>query len=208
MDLDRVLSSPHSASDIASLWTAYHSAKSGGTGRGYLSAVIPVSSYEEMLAEASRYPRFVLPLRRPPPVDAPPDSPPAYEFYFLEWAPHEAPLRRDLGPESNPRLTTVLLTSLAEFKLRQTYAQPHLVLTNYTDLARSHGIVLMRGEITPASGDGRYWLSQEDAQMLCLGLQRFYLTSARDAARAALLHKFHEEPDRFDWQEVIGHAAL
>ncbi|KZV81771.1 ATP11-domain-containing protein [Exidia glandulosa HHB12029] len=206
MDVDRILSNAHGPSEIAALWTAYHAAKSSGTGRGYLSAVIPTAQYEEMQAEGLRYPTFILPLQRPTPEDVP-DSEPAYEFYFMQWDAYEAPQRRDLGLEANPRLATTIFTSLAEYKLRQTYAQPHLVLTHYTDLARSHGIVLMRGELTP-SGEDRYWLSQADAQSLCLGLQRFYLTGPRDAARAGLLHAFHEQPDRFDWKELIGLAAL
>lgn len=204
MDVDRVLSIGHSASEVAALWTAYHNAKSSGTGRGYLSAVIPVSTYEQMLERGLRYPTFVVPLRRPPP-DGSPEGETAYEFYFLEWSGYDAPARRDLGPEANPRLSTVILTSLAEYKLRQSYATPHLALTHYTDLARSHGVVLMRGELTAAGAD-RYWLSQADAQMLCLGLQRFYLPSA--APRDDVLRAFHEQPDRFDWQTVIRHAAL
>ena len=45
----------------------------------------------------------------------------------------------------------VMYTPLAEYKLRQLFAQPTLILTHYTDLANSHGLVLMRGDITPSA---------------------------------------------------------
>ena len=44
----------------------------------------------------------------------------------------------------------VMYTPLAEYKLRHLFAQPKLILTHYTDLANSHGLVLMRGDITPS----------------------------------------------------------
>jgi ATP synthase mitochondrial F1 complex assembly factor 1 len=100
----------------------------------------------------------------------------------------------------------VLFTPLQEYKFRQTFAQPYLGLTHYTDLATTHGIVLMRGEITssPSSTD-KYLLSQSDAQLLALGVQRFYLASGDDDSerKAALLRRFHEVPDDFQWEELL-----
>jgi ATP synthase F1 complex assembly factor 1 len=43
-----------------------------------------------------------------------------------------------------------MYTPLAEYKLHQLFAQPTLILTHYTDLANSHGLVLMRGNIMPS----------------------------------------------------------
>jgi ATP synthase F1 complex assembly factor 1 len=98
---------------------------------------------------------------------------------------------------------------LLEYKLRQTFATPYLVLTFYSDLASSHGLVLMRGEITPAaaakSTTGDYLLSQHDAQLLAHGLQRFYLWGSSEE-REKLLSDFHERPGTFKWEELLKHA--
>jgi ATP synthase mitochondrial F1 complex assembly factor 1 len=110
---------------------------------------------------------------------------------------------------TNPRLATVIFTPLLEYKLRQTFATPYLVLTFYSDLASSHGLVLMRGEITPSaakeSATGHYLLSQHDAQLLAHGLQRFYLRGSNEE-REKLLSDFHERPDTFKWEELLKHG--
>jgi len=199
MDLHRIFTTPHSSADIGNLWTAYHGSRSGGTGRGFLSAVVPLTSYEEMVNEARRYPTFVLPLIRPTTED----GAPGYEFYFLEWSLHPTE-----NPENSP-ISTILFTSLAEYKLRQSYAQPHLVITHYTELAETHGIVLLRGELTPISNDGQqYRLSQEDAHLLAFGVQRFFLPRSRDAEHGELLRVFHESPREFKWENLIPHHGI
>lgn len=70
-----------------------------------------------------------------------------------------------------------MYTPLAEYKLRQSFAQPTLILTHYTDLSDSHGIVLMRGDITTSSPNetkqgGK--ISATDAQLLVLRLVFFF----------------------------------
>jgi len=154
-----------------------------------------------------------------------------YEFHFMEWAFHEVPPTPSAAEpdpflpstntyqgsdgSANPPTSTILFTPLQEYKMRNSYATPYLVLTHYTDLARSHGIVLLRGEITPGSGgDGRYLLSQEDAQILTMGVQQFYLWSdKKDSAQQnapsgeSILKTFHERPSEFDWQEMLKYSA-
>ena len=87
----------------------------------------------------------------------------------------------------------------------------------YTDLATSHGIVLLRGEITPSTTAGqgspsdRYMITQEDAQLLTIGLQRFYLWNEEGSAGEEelgtegreLLIAFHKKPDKFEWQDLL-----
>ena len=94
--------------------------------------------------------------------------------------------------------------------MRETFATPHLILTFYSDLANSHGIVLLRGELTPSSsGNGSYLLSQEDAQLLAIGLQKFYLTEGEQSKRKErtdLLRVFNELPKEFKWEELLKHA--
>jgi ATP synthase F1 complex assembly factor 1 len=229
LNIPRILSTPHTPAQISALWNAYHASQSSGTGRGYLSATVPFNLYEKMLERAKKYPLFVLPLpREAAGVDEGSDKP--VEFHLMEWGfhgspPHpssfEAPSLLDgtfvldsphpppppVSPEKPlPAITTILFTSLQEYKLHQSYAQPRLVLTHYTDLVQTHGIVLLRGEITQGTTDGRYTMSQIDAQMLALGVQRFYLGD--DTGREELLKSFHEKPNEFEWERVIEKADI
>lgn len=225
------------------LWQAYHASRSGGTGRGYICASLPVATYQKLLDTGRKYPTFVLPLERPLPSDGTSPNPAessedkAYEFYFLQWAQHGSPPVPSYERETalfpgrqtgaggaqgtNPPTSTVLLTPLQEYKLRQTFATPYLSLTFYSDLAASHGLVLLRGELTPSAasptapnagkdGDVRFFLSQEDAQMLAVGLQQFYLWSGGKEAkkREELLKVFHERPEEFKWEELLKHAQV
>ncbi|KAH7881234.1 ATP11 protein-domain-containing protein [Lentinula edodes] len=231
LNLPRILSV--NASQVSALWTAYHASRSEGTGRGYLCASIPLEAYERMAAVATRYPTFVLPVPRPDPEakgNANTTETP-YEFQFMQWAFHESPpIPSAAEPDpfvpstntyqaadgsSNPPTSSILFTPLQEFKMRNSFATPYLVLTHYTDLARTHGIVLLRGEITPGSGnDGRYLLSQEDAQILSMGVQKFYLWSdnkgveQKDGSTGeSILRTFHEKPSEFDWQEMLKYST-
>ncbi|KAG8892515.1 hypothetical protein FRB99_002670, partial [Tulasnella sp. 403] len=111
--------------------------------------------------------------------------------------------------------------SPVKYKLHQSYAPPYLIITHYTDFAKTHGIVLLRGEITPTNSaavdgsagaaDGRYMLNQTDAQLLAFGLQRFYLPTSPGgdvAGREAeeLLRNFHERPAEFEWERLLKFA--
>lgn len=182
-----------------------------------------------MTSIANKYPHFILPVPREGAQvgeeKASADQK-AYEMFFMQWdfhgqPPEPKPIAADLfakpAPSKNPHTSTVLFTPLQEYKQRTTFATPYLVLTNYTDLASSHGIVLLRGEITPstsgsidAGGDGRYMLSQQDAQLLALGIQKFYLWSedAGKGEREALLKTFHEDPEGFKWEELLKHTEF
>lgn len=227
LNLSKLLESPHSAEQISLLWQAYHASRSSGTGRGYLCATIPVEAYEKMVSVATKYPSFVIPVPRDAAqVSEPPASKDqrAHEFFYMEWGFHGAPTEphsadADLfiipKPSPNPQTSTILFASLQEYKLRTSFATPYLVLTHYTDLARSHGIVLLRGEITPsasnsgdAGGDGRYMLNQQDAQLLALGTQKFYLWNEGFKGREELLRKFHENPTEFKWEELLKHTEF
>ncbi|TDL22320.1 ATP11-domain-containing protein [Rickenella mellea] len=236
MDLSKILATPHTAAQVAALWNTYHST------RGMLSASIPLSTYDALLASARQFPAFVLPLPRDVPASELSDKADgadvakrAHEFHFMQWAFHGAPPPPTMDPLSsilspppnpppqsvNPASSTILFTPLMEYKLHQTFATPALVLTHYTDLAGSHGIVLLRGERTPSSSsvntgcNPRYILNMQDAHLLSLGVQRFYLAQTAAAAaaggsnqieRAQLLRTFHERPDEFVWEELLRHT--
>ncbi|KAK0542987.1 hypothetical protein OC846_006335 [Tilletia horrida] len=211
MDLDKLLGigsdsssagTPTTPAQVTELWTGYH------TFKNKLSAVIPLDTYNRMLEHARKYPRFVVPLPRGD--QSPGAEGGGQEIHYLEWALlPSAPSAAAGGPVPNP--STVLFTSLAEYKLRQEFAQPGLVLTHYTDLANSHGIVLMRGEISGRGAAKTGHLADAEAQRLCVNLQRFYLPNMDEAGgqeRAELLRIFHEKPGSFDVQRLINAAAI
>jgi ATP synthase mitochondrial F1 complex assembly factor 1 len=221
LNTERLLSKPHTAEQVSALWTAFHASRSGGTGRGFICASVPRETYHSILGVAQRYPKFVLPIPRTTNLEVnDDDSKKAYEFYVLQWDFYDAPPPPTsfsdpftpppkLDESANPRVATAIFTPLLEFKLRQTFATPYLVLTFYPELASSHGLVLLRGEITPSaakeSATGDYLLSQQDAQLLAHGVQRFYLWSSNDE-RKQLLQDFHERPGEFRWEDLLKHS--
>lgn len=95
-----------------------------------------------------------------------------------------------------PAVSTVLYTPLALFKSQQTFAQPHLILTHYSDLVPSHGVVLMRGDVSENVST-----TPADAQLLVLRLQQFY--QDKDETRAKLLRNFHEDQANFSIEELM-----
>ncbi|KAN0061145.1 hypothetical protein ACQY0O_006880 [Thecaphora frezii] len=219
---------------ISMLWTGYHTLK------GKLSAVIPTSSYVELIRNARSYRQFVLPLPREvvggeeqeasgaDASSASPQKQQGYEMQYLEWSflPKPASSTGADAADKVPDPTAVLFTPLAEYKLRQEFAQPVLILTHYTDIADSKGIVLMRGEITGAADDEQPLppllaeeaeerkpsarISQADAQLLSMMMQRFYLarkmTEEGGERRIELLKTFHAKPEEFKVDELVKAA--
>jgi ATP synthase F1 complex assembly factor 1 len=199
----------------------------------YPSFVLPLPRPDAALEEEESIPDAATDTSTP----AATQRTPPHEFYFMQWGMHGSPptplassdvlppffnqlssssSQKD-GPK-NPTCTTVLFTSLQEYKLRQDYATPHLIITHYTDFAQSHGLVLFRGELTPSpspsggSGGRSTVLSPDNAQRLALLLQQFYLppleNDKRGAARAKLLQRFHEEPEAFCWEDLVDSTIL
>ena len=213
------MSNPHTVDQIAGLWTAYHASRSNGTGRGYLCATIPLNIYKRMEKNGRSYPSFVVPILRiqPEQETKPSDyakGDVAHEFYFLQWTFHASPPIPSSSDDPfviptssspNPQTSVILFTPLQEYKMRNSFATPYLILTMYTDLAETHGIVLLRGEITPstASGSTSYMLSQADAQMLVMTLQKCYLWKENGSDLEKLLHTFHKNPQDFNWQDLL-----
>lgn len=222
LNVAKLLEKPHTPEQISLLWRAYHESRSGGTGRGFLCATVPVDSYQKMLDVASKYPTFVLPVPRENAQEDEASKDPAYEFYLMEWGFHGPPPEPTAASDvfsstkasAGPQTSTILFTPLQEYKLRQSFATPYLVVTHYTDLVKTHGLVLLRGEITPsgasagvAGEDGaRYMLSQQDAQLLAIHVQRFYLWNEGSEDRAGLIKAFHETPGEFKWEELLKHT--
>jgi ATP synthase F1 complex assembly factor 1 len=188
-----------------------------------------LTSFQQLEERSRRYPSFVVPLPRTleeaPPEVACVEGQTPHEFYYLQWNFHaspEVPSNEDFffgkpaktSLLSNPQACTVLFTPLQEYKMRGSFATPYLVMTLYTDLAATHGVVLLRGEITPSSSGGdRYMLTQADAQVLALALQKFYLwNTANDPSQPSegehLLRAFHETPQDFKWEDLLKFQNL
>lgn len=199
-----------------------------------------------MLTVATKWPSFILPLPREIPANTETadgtttaEKEKGHEFHYMQWAMHDPPplpsaydspfppsvtgtagpsaLAPSLAGKQNPKTATIIFTPLLEYKMRQTFATPYLVLTFHTDLAHTHGIVLLRGEITPSSnastsGEREWMLSQEDAQLLTMGLQRFYLwpvakEEEKETKAAEVLRSFHEDAEKFNWEDVVRLAG-
>lgn len=149
------------------------------------------------------------------------------------------------GKRDVPRLpiASVLFTPLAEFKNASEWAQPHLVLTHYPDLHNNpipttaeaklspgepqyHPLVLMRGEISPSTTkssiasplpSANLALTQSQAQLLALAVQRFYCSDVAPVGESAEVRKqreergkslrvFGERPAEWEWKGLVGLA--
>ena len=222
---------PHTTEDIAKIWTAYHTAHPT-LAPSFLSAYLPIKPYEAMVETAKANPFFVVPLPRAATSDSEAGTvlTDSYDMYYLQWLFHPTsglavPPSSDAEPKPLPSTSSVIFTPLEEFKQNGEWATPHLVLTHYPELSHSHNLVLMRGEITSTAAGGAegstdnpgFLLSQQQAQLLALALQKFYCTGlpvpGEDAKgqeerlkRAEALRDFREKPQEWDWRGLVDMA--
>ncbi|OCF56328.1 ATP synthase mitochondrial F1 complex assembly factor 1 [Kwoniella mangroviensis CBS 10435] len=227
---------PHDANAISQIWTAYHTSHPT-LSNSFLSATLPTAVYKSMISIAKQNPFFVLPLPRlTEPTGETQEAKKGevktdeYEMFYLQWIFHPTstaslPPSDATNPEPLPLTSSVIFTPLEEFKKQGEWAQPYLVLTHYPELSQSHDIVLMRGEISPASASGPigsttnpgFLLSQQQAQLLALALQRFYCTSIEPQnesekqkqdrlSRASALVSFRERPEEWSWEGLVEKA--
>lgn len=226
LNLPLIYSSPHSSSSISTLWQTYHSAHPT-LSPTFLSAIIPPATYAGMVELARERPMFVLPLPREAQQGSSGmpggkgEGEKGWEMFFLQWTFHPTSsmaledMSGDGKTRATPRLpaSSVMFTSLEEYKQKGEWARPFLVLTHYPDLhnnpighpappalasspgatievdptspAQNHPLILMRGEISPSSTkplldalpSTDLSLTQSEAQLLALGLQRFYCST-------------------------------
>ncbi|PLW29976.1 hypothetical protein PCANC_24750 [Puccinia coronata f. sp. avenae] len=144
-----------------------------------LGAVIPTGTYQDMLASVRTCPSFVIPISKSSRPKEPTPATLPFEMQYLMRVQCDFVKK----PARNLRLSNflkqattgsptipamiVMYTPLAEYKLRQLFSQPTLILTHYTDLADSHGLVLMRGDITPQRHPQNlhHWRSHHDSEV-------------------------------------------
>ncbi|KAK2848510.1 hypothetical protein FQN49_005654 [Arthroderma sp. PD_2] len=197
---------------IGKIWRARHV-----TNPNSICACIPIETYNRMIKVARQNPQFILPLPREleTPADPTPESEkPAEkamgaEMHFLQWGFHPPATASPSTVPSplsthNTHTSTVIFTSLAEYKLHTGYAPPHTVITHHLDFADEKGIVLMNGTVVTDRG-----MTVDDAQLLVLWLQRFYDWEAEGAGseggrKGEMLRMFTSgDAEGFKVQELI-----
>ncbi|KAM0721930.1 hypothetical protein Q7P37_002855 [Cladosporium fusiforme] len=152
-----------------------------------LCATMQAETFRRMAAAARKHPQFILPL---------PKQDQGAEIHFLQWTfPSET-------------TATVLFTSLAEFKLRGEFAQPHTTVTHHTDMVSSNELVLMEGRVMEDKG-----VSLDEAKWLLMCLQKFYgFEALTDAARESkekrqkLMQQFSGGDAEFKIDELLEEA--
>ena len=183
-----------------------------------------------MIKTAKENPFFVLPLPRSTTSDSEAGQvlTDQYEMYYIQWLFHPTSTE-NLPPTTESRdlpiTSSIIFTPLEEFKQKNEWAQPYLVMTHYPEMSLSHDLVLMRGEISPSAAQGPqgsddnpgFLLSQQQAQLLALALQKFYCTGieipnegesgrSNRLKRAQALKGFRENPQDWDWQGLVDMA--
>ncbi|KAL6156479.1 hypothetical protein ACJBU6_05600 [Exserohilum turcicum] len=192
--LDLAKAQDLSASDIEGLWRYRHGATPNG-----LHFVVPAATFSQLLHSAKQHPSFVLPVPRDMPAHTDTDTDTdtetdtharhAAELHYLQFAhPHD-------------HTTTLMFTTLAEFKLRGEFASPHTTVTFHHELARSHGLVLGQGLVVENRG-----VSVDDARWLVMCMQKFYVQTDEGKGRSELLSLFTAGDSAFEIQRLIDEA--
>ncbi|KPI45714.1 Protein ATP11, mitochondrial [Cyphellophora attinorum] len=213
LDLEKIASLP--AKEIELIWRLRHASDPNS-----LTAVIPLSTYNRMLASAQKHPQFILPLPRPASDDGSGDIQQAADgfagkdvkrttadVHFLQWAWHAPSVAPTPGQRTaNTHTSTVIFTHLAAFKLHGEHAQPHTTITHHLDLADSHELVLLNGGVVNGRG-----VSAEEARWLLMCLQKFYDVEGHGGGmgkdkRQELMRKFSTGDTTFSLEELLDEA--
>ncbi|KAF2730416.1 ATP11-domain-containing protein [Polyplosphaeria fusca] len=189
LDLSKIVSLPEK--EIQTLWRLRHASNPQS-----LHFSLPSSVFGALLATALKHPNFVLPLPREVPAEetagkdaAPEKTQQAAEMHYLQFAhPH-------------PKATTLLFTSLAEFKLRGEYATPHTTITFHSELAESHNLVLGQGTVMENKG-----VTVDEARWLVMCMQKFYVVGEEGKERGELLDMFTRGDGGFRVERLLEEA--
>ncbi|KAH7391719.1 ATP11 protein-domain-containing protein [Pyrenochaeta sp. MPI-SDFR-AT-0127] len=189
LDLSKIRTLPEK--EIQALWRLRHAANPQS-----IHFSVPASTFSALLETAKQHPAFVLPVPREIPKEGAEGVAPAEgatqqaaELHYLQFAhPHV-------------HTTTLLFTSLAEFKLRGEFASPHTTITFHQELADSHNVVLGQGIVMENRG-----VSVDDARWLVMCMQKFYVQSEEGKGRGELLHQFTRGDTGFQVERLIDEA--
>ncbi|EFR02334.1 ATP11 [Nannizzia gypsea CBS 118893] len=212
LDLEKTAALPPDM--IGKLWRARHV-----TNPNSICASIPIETYNRMASVARQNPQFILPLPRELETPSDPNAESSSEtaaekaigaeMHFLQWGFHPPASASDSKVPTplnthNTHTSTVIFTSLAEYKLHAGFAPPHTVITHHLDFADDKGIVLMNGTVVTDRG-----MTVDDAQLLVLWLQKFYDWEAEGAGsqggrKGEMLRMFTSgDTEGFKVQELI-----
>ncbi|KAL1591601.1 hypothetical protein SLS60_011851 [Paraconiothyrium brasiliense] len=187
--LDKIASLP--AKEVQVLWRLRHASNAQS-----VHFSLPSSTFTALLETAKQHPSFVLPLPREVPTDQLPDadvnatqSQTAAELHYLQFA----------HPHANT--TTLLFTSLAEYKLRGEFASPHTTITFHSELADSHDLVLGQGTVVEGRG-----VTVDEARFLVMCMQKFYVVSEEGKSRSELLEMFTRGDGGFRVERLLEEA--
>jgi ATP synthase F1 complex assembly factor 1 len=187
--LDKIAALP--PTEIQVLWRLRHAPNPQS-----VHFALPAATFAALLDTARRHPAFVLPLPRHVPADQLPDadvgsaqSQTAAELHYLQFAhPHAD-------------TTTLLFTSLAEYKLRGEFASPHTTITFHAELAHSHDLVLGQGTVVEGRG-----VTVDDARFLVMCMQKFYVLNEEGKGRGELLDMFTRGDRGFRVERLLEEA--
>lgn len=188
LDLAKVQTLPDK--EVQALWRLRHAANPQS-----IHFAVPATTFSQLLRSAKQHPSFVLPVPREIPADAPSASQQpsqtqqAAELHYLQF--------------SHPHVdtTTLMFTTLAEFKLRGEFASPHTTVTFHQELAESHNLVLGQGLVIENRG-----VSVDDARWLVMCMQKFYVQTEEGKGRSQLLDMFTRGDSAFQVQRLIDEA--
>ncbi|RYN40979.1 hypothetical protein AA0112_g2459 [Alternaria arborescens] len=188
LDLDKVKTLPEK--EVQALWRLRHAANPQS-----VHFAVPATTFAQLLRSAKQHPSFVLPVPREIPADASSASPEqpqtqqAAELHYLQF--------------SHPHLdtTTLMFTTLAEFKLRGEFASPHTTITFHQELAESHNLVLGQGLVIENRG-----VSVDEARWLVMCMQKFYVQTEEGKGRSELLNMFTRGDSAFQVERLIDEA--
>lgn len=186
LDLSKVQPLPEK--EIQALWRLRHASNPQS-----IHFSVPAHTFAALLRTAKQHPSFVLPVPREiPKENADPvtgETQQAAELHYLQFThPHVA-------------TTTLMFTTLAEFKLRGEFASPHTTITFHQELADSHNLVLGQGVVVENKG-----VSLDDARWLVMCMQKFYVQSEESKGRGELLNLFTKGDSGFQVERLIDEA--
>ena len=96
-------------------------------------------------------------------------------------------------------MSTIIFTTLAEYRLRGEFAKPHTTISHHLELVEGKGLVLAQGAVTPGMG-----VSVDEAMRLVLALQKFYGAADKPSEkRRRLLEMFSKGETGFSVEELI-----
>jgi ATP synthase F1 complex assembly factor 1 len=185
--LDKIQPLPQK--EVQTLWRLRHAPNPQS-----LHFDLPTPTFTTLLKTAKKHPSFVLPLPREIPAESetsPAATHQAAELHYLQFThPH-------------PDTTTLLFTTLAEYKLRGEFATPHTTITFHSELAESHGLVLGQGTVVENRG-----VSIDEARWLVMCMQKFYVVGGEKEGRdrGQLLDMFTRGDEGFRVERLLEEA--